>query len=155
MLTDFIGDLFVAQIGLHLDTLVPKCIDRLLHVIGLLVRDAAHHHLHRREPGRQRAGVLLDQDADEALQAADDGAVEHDRRVALARFGHVLGAQALRHREVDLHRAALPLAAQRILEGVLDLRAVESAVARCDDHFHPGSLQAGDQRGLGLVPDLV
>ena len=39
MLADFIGDLFVAQIGVDLDTLLSKCIDHVLHVIRLLVRD--------------------------------------------------------------------------------------------------------------------
>ena len=45
-------------------------------------------------------------------------------------FGDVFGAQALRHHEVDLHRAALPGAAERVLQVVFDLRAVERALAR-------------------------
>jgi hypothetical protein len=57
-------------------------------------------------------GVLLDQDADEALQAADDGAVQHHRPVAGAVFAHIFGVQPLGHGEVHLHGAALPLAAQ-------------------------------------------
>ena len=93
-------------------------------VIGLRVRDAGHHHLHRRQPDRQRAGVLLDQDADEALKAADDGAVQHHRAVARAVFAHVFGIQAFRHGKVHLNGAALPLPANRVFERVLDLRPV-------------------------------
>jgi hypothetical protein len=39
--------------------------------------------------------MLLDQDADEALQAADDGAVQHDRAWRRAVFAHIFGIQAL------------------------------------------------------------
>ena len=83
-----------------------------------------------REPERQRAGVVLDQDADEALHRADDRAVQHDRRVARVVLADVLGAEAPRHAEVDLHGAALPDAADAVLQRVLDLRAVERALAR-------------------------
>ena len=41
--------------------------------------DGRHHHLHRRQPEREAAGILLDQDAEEALEAAEDGAVQHHR----------------------------------------------------------------------------
>ena len=72
---------------------------------------------------------MLDQDADEALQRADDRAVQHDGHLACVVGVDVLGAQASRHLEIDLHRPALPRATERVLEVILDLRPVEGALA--------------------------
>ena len=98
---------------------------------------------------------MLDQDADEALERADDRPVQHHRRAAGVVFGDVLGAEAPRHAEVDLHRAALPRAADAVLEVVLDLRAVEGALAGQHVELHARALECLDQRPFGLVPALV
>ena len=74
-------------------------------------------------------GVVFDQHPDETLQAADDGAVQHDGMGPTARLGHEFTTQPLRRVEVDLHRAALPLATQRVFQRVLDFRSVERTVA--------------------------
>ena len=79
--------------------------------------------------------MLLDQDADEPLQAAHNGPVQDHRRGALAGFGDELCAEALRHVGIDLDRAALPLAAECIFQRVLNLRTVERALAWRDDEF--------------------
>ena len=70
-------------------------------------------------------------------------------------FTHIFGVKSLWHREIDLHRAALPLAANRVLERVFDLGPIESAFAFGDFIRAPGCLQALHQRRLGLVPDRV
>ena len=46
--------------------------------------DRRDHRLHRRQPQRELAGIMLDQDADEPLERAEDRAVEHQRIVLLA-----------------------------------------------------------------------
>ncbi len=61
-----------------------------------------------------RAGVVLDQDAEEALDGSKDGAVDHDGLAAAAVRVHVLHVEALRQIEVELHCAALPLPPNRI-----------------------------------------
>ena len=71
-------------------------------------------------------------------QAADDGAVQHDGTVPRAVLTHVLGIETLGHGEVDLDRAALPVAADRILQHELELRAVEGALARIQGVFDAG-----------------
>ena len=85
-------------------------------------------------PGRRgkRSGVMLEEHADEALEAADDRPVQHHRERPRAGLGDVIAAEPLGGVEVDLHRAELPLPAERVLQGVLDLRTVEGAVARSD-----------------------
>jgi hypothetical protein len=82
-----------------------------------------------RQPSGQSACVLLDQNTDETLHAAHNGAVQDHGTLAGAIFGHKFGIQALRQVEVDLNRAALPLPTNRIFQGVFDLGAVKSAIA--------------------------
>ena len=70
--------------------------------------------LHRREPRRERAGVVLDEDAEEALHAAEDRAVQHERLRLGVLGGAVRHVEALRDVEVDLDRRSLPGAADRV-----------------------------------------
>jgi hypothetical protein len=155
MLAYFIRDLLVAQVSFDPKPLISQRFRHVPGVVGLCVGDAGHHHLHRRQPHWQRAGVLLDQDADEALEAADDGAVQHDGAMPRAVFADVFGVQPLGHVRVHLDGAALPLAAQRVLQGVFDLGAVERALARQVGEFAARRAQAVGQRGLGLVPAFL
>ena len=56
--------------------------EELEHLAGVRQLAVGHGdqlHLDRCEPGGERAGVVLDEDGDEALEAAVDGAVEDDR----------------------------------------------------------------------------
>ncbi len=117
--------------------------------------DRRHHHLHRRQPEREAAGVLLDQDAEEPLEGAEDGAVQHDRAVARAVLADVFGVQPLRHVEVDLQRAALPVAADGVAQHEFQLRAVERALARVQLVLDAGGGAGFLQRAFRLVPDLV
>ncbi len=72
---------------------------------------------------------MFDQDADEAFQRSDDRPVQHHRHLAGVVLGDVFSAEALGHLEVDLHRAAGPGTSKRIPEVVVDLRAVDGAIA--------------------------
>ena len=56
--------------------------DELGGSLAVRLRDREHAHLHRREPDRERAGVVLDQDADEALERAEQRAVDDDTACA-------------------------------------------------------------------------
>src|SRR4029077_17926850 len=99
--------------------------------------------------------MVLDQYAEQARDRADDRAVEHDRGVPRVVIAYVFGAEASRHAEVDLHGAALPDAADAVLQRVLDLRAVERAPARRDGKLQATFLERRFQGRLGLVPSLV
>src|SRR3954469_6029504 len=103
---------------------------------------------------------MLDQDAEEALERADDRAVKHHRNVLLAVLADVEGAEPLGHDIIELERAALPGAADRIGQMEFELWRIEGALAR---QFLPaifGAGAAGDpdrfaQILLGPVPHLV
>ena len=111
--------------------------------------------LDRREPERERAAVVLDQDPDEALERAEERAVDHVRRVLLVVGAHVGEPEAGRHLRVELDRAHLPRAAEHVGHVQVDLRAVEGAVALVDRVRDPAPLERGAQRALGEVPLLV
>ena len=81
---DFKADLLVSQICFDPKPLIFQEFSGLPHVFGLLLGDIHDDRLHRREPGGQPAGVVLDQDAEKTLQRAEDRPVQHDRRVLLA-----------------------------------------------------------------------
>src|SRR3546814_10735063 len=81
--------------------------------------------------------------------------MEHYRRAALVVGVDVLGSQANRHGKIDLHRTALPLPANGILERVFDFRAIKRALSRRNHIIAAGMIQAVDKRALGLVPDCV
>src|SRR5690606_24838363 len=138
VLADLKADLLVPQIGLDAEALICKDFPDFVHVFSLGVGDVHHHGLDRGQPGGELAGVVLDQDADEALHGADDRAVQHDRVPTLAVLVHVFGAEAAGHHEVHLHGAQLPGAADGVLEVVFDLRAVEGALARQLLPLHAG-----------------
>ena len=84
-------------------------------------RDAGH--LHRSQPGREGAGVVLDQNAEEPLDRPEQRPVDHDRLLPGAVGGLVFQAEALGQLEIDLDRGHLPGAADRVLGLHADLRA--------------------------------
>ena len=141
------------RLGAHAGRLQP--LDHLAGVAVGVVGDRRDHHLHRRQPQRQPAGIVLDQHADEALERAEDRPVQHHRPVLGAVLADVVGVQPLRQHEVDLQRAALPVAADRVAQHELELRPVEGALAGVERALEAGGAHRLPQRGLGLVPDRV
>ena len=127
----------------------------LARVVGVAVGDRQHQHLLRREPGRQVAAVVLEQDAHEALDAAEQRAVDHDRPVLLVVGAGVGDVQPLRHGEVDLDGAALPGAAHDVADVEVDLGAVEGAVAGVEHVVDALALEHACEDALGELPDLV
>ena len=95
------------------------------------------------------------QNAGEALERAEHGAVDHHRHGLLAVGPDIEGAEPHRHVEIDLDRAALPVAADRVAQHIFELRPVEGALARIELIIEAGRLHRALQRGFRLVPDLV
>ena len=93
------------------------------------VRNRQHHGLDRRQPERKRASVVLDQDGDEPLEAAENRPVDDHRPVLGVVGADVLQVEPLRHLVVELDRGALPLPADGVGHVEVDLRPVEGAVA--------------------------
>ena len=103
----------------------------------------------------KRAGILLDQDAEEAFEAAEDRPVQHHRPVAGAVLADIFGVQPFRQVGIDLQGAALPVAADGVAQHEFQLRAVERALAGVQLVFDAGDGAGLAQRAFGLVPELV
>ena len=99
--------------------------------------------------------MVLDQNPDEALERAEHGAVEHHRRHLVRVLVDIEGAEPPRHVEIDLHGAALPVAADGVAQHVFELGPVEGAFALVERPRAARGLKRLHQRGLGLVPHRV
>ena len=110
----------------------PASTSACAHRLGVLevaVGDRHDHDLDRRQPEREGAGVVLGDDADEALERAVDGVVDDDRALEAAVGRAVLEVEALRQLVVGLDGGHLPLASERVLDEDVDLRRVEGPAA--------------------------
>ena len=121
----------------------------------LLVGNRQHPHLLRREPQRERAGEVLDQDRDEPFERAIHRAMDDHRPMLVVVLADVAQVETLRGGVVELNRAELPGAADRIGDVEVDLRTVEGAVARLELVRESRRLQRGAQRALGPIPHRV
>ena len=150
-------ELVGAGIGRGADAGLAQARHHLVRIGRLLVGDGQHADLLGREPERELAGEVLDQDADEALHRAEDGSVEHHRVVLVAVLADVGGVEARLGRQlvVDLDGAALPMAAEGVDQGELQLRAVERALALGHRVGQPGLGAGVAERGLGAVPGRI
>ena len=81
--------------------------------------------------------------------------VKHHRRALLAIGAHVECSKPFRQVEVDLQRAALPVAADCIAQNELELRPVERALAGIGRVGQAGRLDRRLQGCLGPVPDRI
>lgn len=90
-------------------------------------------------------GIVLGEDADEALDRAEAHTVNHDRTVLLAVRADILEIKALGHLHIELDRAALPGTAEAVLQMEVDLRTVERAVALVDDIGLAELVERGDE----------
>ena len=161
MLADLVVDLLVPEIAFDAQARGLQLLDHLQRIVVRIRHDRRDDDLEGSEPQREVTGEVLDQDAREALQRAEHRAVDHHRRLLLGMLVDVERAEAAREVEVHLRRAALPVAADGVLQHVFELRSVERALARLQRRLH-ASVRALRhlvehvlQRLLGLVPQLV
>src|SRR6266545_760439 len=102
---------------------------RTVPVGRVVVADRDADRLDRREPGRERPGVVLGEHAEEPLDRPEQRPVDHDGPLARPVGRLVLQLEQLRQVEVDLDRRHLPGAPDGVLGLYRDLRAVEGRAA--------------------------
>ncbi len=93
---DFGRELFVAVVEMDANVVALESFGDVLGVVGDFFADGADLDLHRREPEREGAGVVLDQDAEEAFDGTEQRAMDHQRLMLGAVFGDVFEAEARR-----------------------------------------------------------
>src|SRR5690554_1572783 len=102
MLPDFKADLLVPQVRLDAKADFLQTRLEIPHVIALGSGDIDDHRRLRREPRRHGPGVVLDEDAEEALEGAEDRPMEHHRAI-LGSFERFLGIL------IEHYAGAMPL----------------------------------------------
>src|SRR4029079_5996193 len=131
----------VANLGLHAIALIvnldPNSRARqarpdLVRELKLVVRDWDDHGRTRREPGWERARVVLDQPADEAFHRTKQRPVNHSCPMPLAVLADVIDVASLGQVEIDLNRRSRPFPAKGIDPLDVDLRTVKCATALID-----------------------
>ena len=126
---DLLLHILVGVISLKADAVGSQLACHLLCILVVLCADGNDTHLIRGEPEGERTLKVLDQDADKALQGTEQSAVNDHGNSLGAVAGGVGQFKVSGQLEVELDSAALPLAAQGILDLQVDLGTVESAVA--------------------------
>mmetsp|Transcript_63967 Transcript_63967/g.164651 ORF Transcript_63967/g.164651 Transcript_63967/m.164651 type:complete len:517 (-) Transcript_63967:590-2140(-) len=152
----------------------------VLRVFERILRDRHDHALTGRQPEGPLAREVLSKHPGHPLHAAQDGAMQdHWTLVARrqrglggsiglrcrisrhhlldgrsARLGLVAQVEAQRQLEVQLDCPTLMVASKCILQGDVDLRAVERSIALVESPLFPGRVQSLSQLLLGAVPEL-
>ena len=98
---------------------------------------------------------MLNQNAEEPFNGAEQRAVQHNRLVLFAVFADIGNVKTLRQVHVDLNCAALPFAADGVAEDEFQFRTVESALAFVDFILVAMLFQCARQRLFGNIPDFV
>src|SRR2546423_7337686 len=124
----------------------------VIGVVGDFFAHRADFHLNRREPQREGSGIMLDQDAKETLDGAEQGAMHHERLMAGAVFGNVFQTEARGKIEVELYGGQLPGAADGIDELNIDFRAVEGGFTFDFFEGDVHALHGVGERGGGAAP---
>ena len=117
------------------------------------VADGQDTDLFRREPEREVAGIMLDQETDESLVRAQRRAMNAERRRFRVLAGFVNKPKPGRDGEVDLISRDAELAADRAPDLDIDLRSVKSGFVRHFDVVDPAPLQDAAHHFLGLKPE--
>jgi len=98
---------------------------------------------------------VLDQHGDEALHAAVQRAVNHDRLMALVVLADVLQLEARRQVVVHLHGADLPFALEGVAHDEVQLGAIEGRLALFHCEVQPPLGRRSDDRLGRLLPHRV
>ena len=160
-------ELRIAHARLHAFavTLVDGCAQSALAHIRGECPDGRHHFLavvlnrddralHRREPQREMTRVMLEQDAEEALDGSEQRAMNHDRLLLRAGVIDEVQVETLRKLEIDLDRRHLPCAADGVARLHGDLRSVEGAATLVEHEFEVAALSGEAERVGRRLPLL-
>ncbi|MBG9887287.1 hypothetical protein ABE10_12280 [Bacillus toyonensis] len=143
----------VVDLGAHPDGAERG--DRVVEVLGILLGDGHAHDLHGRQPQREVAGIVLEQDREEALDRPEQRAVDHDGTLLLAVPVGELESETLGEVRVDLDRRQLPDTTDRVGGLEVDLGAVEGGLTRDLGELQPAG-QGYLSQGIGRrLPELL
>ena len=101
----------------------------VFRVVGEFFADGTNGDLHGGKPQRKSSGVVLDENAEETFDRAEQRAMDHQRLMPRAVFADVLQAEARGQIEIELDGGQLPGAADGVDQFDVDLGAVKRGFA--------------------------
>src|SRR5712692_10079350 len=146
------ANLVAAHVDLDPQARRAQFLRNLLGIFINAVRDWQHCDLHWRQPHRKRAGVMLDQHAEESFDRSEQRPMHHHGPMGLVVFADVLQFESFRQIEIPLHRSELPQTPNRIFDLEIDLRTIERRFAFHALVINAARIQTRGQRAFGLRP---
>src|SRR5712692_501061 len=146
------ANLVAAHVDLDPQARRAQFLRNLLGIFINAVRDWQHCDLYWRQPHRKRAGVMLDQHAEESFDRSEQRPMHHHGPMGLVVFADVLQFESFRQIEIPLHCAELPQAPNRIFDLEIDFRAIERRFAFHALVINAASIQCRSQRTFSLRP---
>ena len=113
--TNAVAQLFVAAVDLHAHALGQQHRFQFFRIVQMpFVMHRNDDDLLRRQPHRESTSVMFDQNADKALDRAEDDAVQHDWTFLGTVRIDISQIEAFRQIHIQLDRAALPDPSQAV-----------------------------------------
>ena len=143
MFAHLVVDLLVAKIDLGAKPSGISGREHFSRICVSVLSDRQHLHLYRCEPHGQTARMVFKKDAREALEGAEQGAVDHHRRVLFSVLADVAGTKTSRQVQVELDGSALPVTPDCVAKDELQLGSVEGPLARIEAPFLARCFEGG------------
>jgi len=118
-------------------------------VVQLIFGNGNEYGLHRRQPRREGAAEMLDDDGKKSLERSGQSPVDHHRRVVATVVAAILQVETTRQHEIDLHRTQLPFSSDRVANVDVEFRPVKCAAAFVDHVGKAGTLERFADRRFG------
>ena len=151
---DLITNLLLTLVYLDPQPFGRQACANLSPVLQMPVRNRQNHHLHGRQPQGKTARVVLDQQRDEPLEAAENGPMDDDGAMLGVVGADVLQIESFGHLVVELDRGALPLSPDGVRDVEIDLRTVERPITLVDRIVPADRIQRALELFLRVVPRL-
>src|SRR5579883_340963 len=145
-------DLFAAVVHGGSDAGLFQLAADSLRVFDLAVRDRQNRRLHRSQPDRKHAGVMLHQNTEEALNRTVKRAVHHQRLMRLAVFADVFEPEPAWQREIELHGGQLPRPSNGVHQFDIDFGPVKRRLVRHPLYLDLQPVHRALQRVFGQFP---
>ena len=131
-LADLVSECFIGFFDFYTDIRFRHSVCNSLCIFQILFSYRDNLNLYRSNPGRESAGIMFNQDADETFKRAVSCTMQHDSTMFVSIFTDIIDVESFRKLHIHLDRAALPCSSKGILYMEIQLRSIECTVAFID-----------------------
>ena len=132
----------------------PQCARNLIRVIVVAICHRNDGGLHRRQPARQGAGIVLDEYRNESLDRTEQRPMDHDRARSRVLGRGITKIEIDRLREIKLDSGQLPTSTDGVSDMDIDLGTVERPFAVSHRKIEIRRAKCVAERLLSLFPKV-